>query len=110
MAISMSGSGEGPGWVTAPAYSTAAFSAPPILVVLTSRPQGARSGHLDPSWPGSIYRVTRRVLQSASDQGTTAVAAADRLADERAEEPHPIWGNRTRQIIEALRREHWERG
>ncbi len=30
MAISMSGSGEGPGWVTAPAYSTAGFSLPPV--------------------------------------------------------------------------------
>ena len=28
--ISLSGSGEGPGWVTAPGYSTAAFSARPI--------------------------------------------------------------------------------
>ena len=42
--ISLSGSGEGSGWVTAPGYSTAAFSAPPIVGVLTSRPEGARSG------------------------------------------------------------------
>jgi len=27
VAISLSGSGEGPGWVTAPGYSTAAFFA-----------------------------------------------------------------------------------
>ena len=44
--ISLSGSGEGSGWVTAPGYSTAAFSAPPILGLLTSRPQRARSGNL----------------------------------------------------------------
>jgi hypothetical protein len=49
--ISLSGSGEGPGWVTAPGYSTAAFSEPPILGVLTSRPEGARSGIL----PGPLY-------------------------------------------------------
>jgi hypothetical protein len=42
--ISLSGSGEGSGWVTAPGYSTAAFSAPPILGILTSSLEGARSG------------------------------------------------------------------
>ena len=33
--ISLSGSGEGPGWVTAPGYSTAAFSVPPVSTLLT---------------------------------------------------------------------------
>jgi hypothetical protein len=37
--ISLAGSGEGPGWATAPGYSTAPFSAPPILRILTTRPQ-----------------------------------------------------------------------
>ena len=37
--ISLSGSGEGPGWVTAPGYSTAAFSAPPILDNMTTKPR-----------------------------------------------------------------------
>jgi hypothetical protein len=36
--ISLSGSGEGPGWATAPGYSTAAFSAPPILGNMTTKP------------------------------------------------------------------------
>ena len=44
--ISLSGSGEGPGWVTAPGYSTAPFSAPPILGVLTTKP---RRGYPAPS-------------------------------------------------------------
>ena len=34
--ISLSGSGEGPGWVTAPGYSTAAFSPEPISGFLTT--------------------------------------------------------------------------
>ena len=46
--ISLSGSGEGPGWATAPGYSTAAFSAPPRLGALASRAQGARSGLVNP--------------------------------------------------------------
>jgi hypothetical protein len=49
--ISLSGSGEGPGWATAPGYSTAAFSPPPILGILTSRLEGARSG---PGWAQSV--------------------------------------------------------
>ena len=36
--ISLSGSGEGPGWVTAPGYSTAAFLLRPISTLPTSRP------------------------------------------------------------------------
>jgi hypothetical protein len=44
VAISLSGSGEGPGWATAPGYSTAAFSVPPILDDMTTEPRmGARS-------------------------------------------------------------------
>jgi hypothetical protein len=39
VAISLSGSGEGPGWVTAPGYSPAAFSEPPICTLLTTRLQ-----------------------------------------------------------------------
>ena len=35
--ISLSGSGEGPGWATAPGYSTAGFPAPPISTFLTTR-------------------------------------------------------------------------
>ncbi len=43
VAISLSGSGEGPGWVTAPGYSTAAFSGSPVskpTVQLEPRPYG----------------------------------------------------------------------
>ena len=44
--ISLSGSGEGSGWATAPGYSTAAFSAPPILGILTTT---LRRGYLAPT-------------------------------------------------------------
>ena len=36
--ISLSGSGEGPGWATAPGYSTAPYSAQPIRIILTTKP------------------------------------------------------------------------
>ncbi len=49
--ISLSGSGEGPGWVTAPGYSTAAFPAPPIRTFLTSSPRRGENGP---------YRARRR--------------------------------------------------
>ncbi len=45
VAISLSGSGEGPGWVTAPGYSTVAFSVPPLSTNMTISP---RMGHPDP--------------------------------------------------------------
>ncbi len=66
--------------------------------------------HLERSWAGSIYRVTRRVLERARDEESTPTAAANKLADERAEELHPIWGHRARQIINALAAQRWERG
>ena len=37
--ISLSGSGEGPGWVTAPGYSTAGFPLRPINRFTSSRPE-----------------------------------------------------------------------
>ena len=40
VAISLSGSGEGPGWVTAPGYSTEGFLARPITVILLSSESG----------------------------------------------------------------------
>jgi hypothetical protein len=38
--ISLSGSGEGPGWATAPGYSTAAFLAPRPITSNPSNPYG----------------------------------------------------------------------
>jgi hypothetical protein len=39
--ISLSGSGEGSGWVTAPGYSTAALSSPPMLDNITTTATGS---------------------------------------------------------------------
>ena len=59
-------------------------------------------------WEGSVYNVTCQVLERARVEGTTSVAAANRMADERAAQPHPIWGERAGQIVESLIEGHWE--
>ena len=56
--ISLSGSGEGPGWVTAPGYSTAAFSAPPVSTDMTTQPQTSRSHPV----PGSNRTEWERLM------------------------------------------------
>jgi glutamate dehydrogenase/leucine dehydrogenase len=63
--------------------------------------------HFDRNWEGSVYRVTRTVLERAAATGITSTAAANALADELAERPHPIFPDRTQAIITALSREGW---
>jgi hypothetical protein len=63
--------------------------------------------HLDPNYSGSIQRTTLRVLEEAHSLGVSPVVSANRLADELAEEQHPIWGARTRKIIDTLIAERW---
>lgn len=65
--------------------------------------------HLDPDWPEGVYRTTLRVLELAKQGDTTPLAAAHRLADELAQQTHPIWGHRGRQIVDSLVAEGWER-
>jgi hypothetical protein len=59
VAISSSGSGEGPGWVTAPGYSTAAFLENVRVGVLCQLPCGAHGGHTlgQASWPARRSRI-----------------------------------------------------
>ena len=63
--------------------------------------------HLDRNWPCSIQRMTLRILEDAHARGVSPVAAANRLADELAEDPHPVWGKRAREIIASLVEERW---
>jgi glutamate dehydrogenase/leucine dehydrogenase len=65
--------------------------------------------HLGHEWPNSIYQMTLRVLELAQRCGTTPLAAALRLADDLAREPHPLWGHRGRLIVESLVADRWER-
>ncbi len=66
--------------------------------------------HLSRSWKGGIHQTTRRVLELAQRSDVSPVVAASRLADEMAEQPHPIWGHRSAKIIESLVADRWERG
>lgn len=63
--------------------------------------------HLDGEREDSIQAITRRVLAEAQQHGTTPIAAANRLADQQAQEPHPIWGHRARRILDSLIEGSW---
>ncbi len=63
--------------------------------------------HLGRDWDRSVYRTTRRVLERAKTDGVTPARAANALADELGAEPHPIWGHRTRKIIDGIRAGDW---
>ena len=58
--------------------------------------------HFDRDWDRSLYAVTRQVLERAKSTGSTSTRAANALADEQSEQPHPMWPERTTQIIECL--------
>jgi glutamate dehydrogenase/leucine dehydrogenase len=64
--------------------------------------------HLDRDWREGIFRTTLEILERARAEGTTPVAAANRLADARALEPHPLFGHRARLIIDSLVASRWE--
>ncbi|MBI5444864.1 MAG: Glu/Leu/Phe/Val dehydrogenase [Deltaproteobacteria bacterium] len=64
--------------------------------------------HLDRDWENSIHAVTQRVLRLAGSEGITTAAAANRLADELAAVPHPLWGHRARVAISSLVEGAWQ--
>ncbi len=66
--------------------------------------------HLRRDWHGGIYRTTRKLLELASESGSTPLDIACRVADALARHPHPIWGARTRHVVESLVADRWERG
>lgn len=66
--------------------------------------------HFGRTWDNAVYVVTRRALELAASEGITTAAAANRLADALAQEPHPIWGHRSRSIIDGLVADGWQRG
>ncbi|HEX9736489.1 MAG TPA: Glu/Leu/Phe/Val dehydrogenase dimerization domain-containing protein [Thermoanaerobaculia bacterium] len=63
--------------------------------------------HLDRDAPHGIFRRTSEVLRRAEESGTTPAEEAERLAGELAGEPHPIWPDRGRQIIDDLVASGW---
>jgi glutamate dehydrogenase/leucine dehydrogenase len=63
--------------------------------------------HFDRDWSNSVYRVTRTVLARAASSQLTSAGAANALADELAEQPHPIFPDRTAAIIRGLMEQGW---
>jgi hypothetical protein len=47
------------------------------------------------------------VIERAKSEGITTSDAADAIADELSDQPHPVWGHCSRNIIDALVRERW---
>ncbi len=66
--------------------------------------------HFDPSYGNSVQNVTRQVLARAQQEGITSVAAANELADELCHEDHPLWPQRTEQIVRSLAHDNWHLG
>jgi glutamate dehydrogenase/leucine dehydrogenase len=65
-------------------------------------PDPAIERHLDPSDPDSIQNTVDRVLSAACDAGITPLRAAHHLADERLDEPHPVWGTRAHALVRTV--------
>lgn len=63
--------------------------------------------HYDKGWQGSVYRVTQEVLRRAAAAGITSTQAANALADELSEQPHPIFPDRAGAIVSALMAQGW---
>lgn len=73
------------------------------------RPDPEIDRHLDPEDPEGIPAVVRRVLAQAAAGGTTPTEAAFALADARAAEVHPLFGDRARRIVRSLVEAGWPR-
>jgi glutamate dehydrogenase/leucine dehydrogenase len=63
--------------------------------------------HFGRTWDNSVYAITTQVLERAARDGITTAAAANALADEACRVPHPIWGHRSRAILDSLVRDGW---
>ncbi len=63
--------------------------------------------HFGRDWDNSVHVITRQTLALAERDGITTAAAANRLADVLAEQPHPIWGHRGQAIIAGLVADNW---
>ncbi|HEY3360198.1 MAG TPA: Glu/Leu/Phe/Val dehydrogenase dimerization domain-containing protein [Polyangia bacterium] len=63
--------------------------------------------HLGTEWDNSIYNLSLAILQESARTGRTPHRIACETADERARQPHPVWGHRGVTIIDSLVRGGW---
>ncbi|MDX1569003.1 MAG: Glu/Leu/Phe/Val dehydrogenase dimerization domain-containing protein [Xanthomonadales bacterium] len=66
--------------------------------------------HLERDSESGVFQRTLEVLDRSEKAGTTPWEEAEKLADELAEQAHPIWGDRTRDIIRYLFESGWAGG
>jgi len=64
--------------------------------------------HFDKEYENSIWQMTQRVLRTAEEKGMTPVEAATEIAEQMSQQLHPIWPNRSQQIIDALVSSGWQ--
>ncbi|XP_006823491.1 leucine dehydrogenase-like [Saccoglossus kowalevskii] len=65
--------------------------------------------HFDTHWENSIINMTTKILEKARDDDITPVEAANAIADKMSRVLHPIWPNRSQQIIDALVETEWHK-
>eukprot|EP00002_Diphylleia_rotans_P032685 TRINITY_DN687_c0_g3_i1.p1 TRINITY_DN687_c0_g3~~TRINITY_DN687_c0_g3_i1.p1 ORF type:complete len:464 (+),score=114.96 TRINITY_DN687_c0_g3_i1:111-1502(+) len=70
----------------------------------------AKVRHFDREWENAVFVVTKKVLAHAKRENITTAAAANTLADQQAEIPHPIWGHRGSLILQSLIEDNWHLG
>jgi glutamate dehydrogenase/leucine dehydrogenase len=63
--------------------------------------------HFGRTWENSIFVKTLEILSLADKQNISSAQAANKIADELANCPHPIWGHRSWNIIQSLIENKW---
>jgi leucine dehydrogenase len=63
--------------------------------------------HFGREWKHSVFNTTVEVLNDAKSKGTGTDQSAKSIADRLANEPHPIWGHRSAQIINSIIQSEW---
>lgn len=66
--------------------------------------------HFSKDWDNSIFVMTKKILQKAQDDGVTPSTAANALAKELVERPHPTWPDRTKDVVRSLVDSGWKDG
>jgi len=63
--------------------------------------------HFTRTWENSVFVITKKILEKAKKENLTTGVAANLLADEYQKILHPIWGHRTKSIINSLVNDGW---
>jgi len=64
--------------------------------------------HLGNEWEQSVYNVVTQMLELSNNKSISPDVAACEMADALALRPHPIWGHRSKFIINSLIDSNWE--